>query len=319
MSIIKKKNRISKYIDKLYFKQWTIGFSRANLKDVIRTKTFNPDISWVPVKSFNHFYADPFVYKTRDGNFDIICEDYNFNDRYGKIASLTFDQTFKQINHKIILDTKSHLSYPFIFLENNKIYVFPEAGRSGHLSCYEYVPSTKSLIFLQVIIDLPVVDATILNHDNKYWLFGTLRGADSSNKLYLFFSDNLFGPYTPHNNNPVKNALNGARPAGNFIEVDGIIYRPSQNSENRYGESITIHKITVLNEIDFIEEPYMTISMNKENFCKYGIHTINAADDIIVVDGQIWTFSPLEQLKYFVKKNVHFSASKRRHYLKNSC
>lgn len=34
----------------------------------------------------------------------------------------------------------------------------------------------------------------------------------------------------------------------------------------------------------------ITISMNKENICKYGIHTINAADDMIVVDGKKWTF-----------------------------
>lgn len=299
-------NRISKYINKLYFKQWAIGFSRANIKDIIRTKTFNPDINWLPIKSFDQFYADPFVYKTRDGNFDILCEDYTFSDRYGKIALITIDETFKQIDHKIVLDTKSHLSYPFIFLENNKIYVFPEAGKSGQLSCYEYDPENKSLSFLQKIIELPLLDSTILKHDEKYWLFGTLRGSEANKKLNIYFSNTLLGPYTPHINNPVKTTLNGARPAGNFIEVDGVIYRPSQNSENRYGESITINKISVLNENDFVEEPYMTISMNKENICKYGIHTINVVDDMIVVDGQEWTFSPLNQLKSFTRESSKF-------------
>ena len=78
-------------------------------------------------------------------------------------------------------------------------------------------------------------------------------------KLNVIYSDSLLGPYIPHPDNPVKSGLNGTRSAGNFIEVDGIIYRPSQNSEKDYGESITINKVNELNEMNVVEEPYMTI------------------------------------------------------------
>ena len=76
------RNIISKFIDKLYFKLWAIGFIPADLKHIIRIKVFNTDINWQPIKSFNQYYSDPFVYTARNGNFDILCEDYTFNDQY---------------------------------------------------------------------------------------------------------------------------------------------------------------------------------------------------------------------------------------------
>ena len=118
-----------------------------------------------------------------------------------------------------------------------------------------------------------------------------------------FFSDNLLGPYTPHPENPVKSGLNGTRSAGNFIVVDGIVYRPTQNCKKEYGESIEINKITGLNEINFMEVPYLTICINRNNRHNCGIHTIhtiNVMNNIIAVDGEQWTFSPIHQFKKFV-------------------
>jgi hypothetical protein len=294
---------LAKYIDKLFFKTWIIGICRNDIKDIIRSKTFDPDINWLLFKSFDKFYADPFLLSSKDGNFKIIFEDYTFDDDYGRISLMTLDKSFRQVNHKILLDTKSHLSYPFVFTENNKTYVFPEAGKSGKLSCYEYDPGHESLEFLQDILDLPLLDSTILKHDDKYWIFGALSENGTDYKLYVYFSDSLLGPYVPHHGNPIKSGLNGTRSAGNFIEVDGIIFRPTQNCKKKYGESITINKVTELNEINVVEEPYLTICINKkkrENYRMHKIHTINVMDNIIVVDGGHWTFSPVHQFKKFV-------------------
>jgi hypothetical protein len=295
---------LTKYIDKLFFKKWIIGICQINIKDIIRNRTFDPDINWLLMASFDKFYADPFLLFSKDENFKILFEEFTFNDEYGKISLMTLDKSFKLKNIKVLLDTKSHLSYPFVYTENNKSYVFPEAGKSGKLSCYEYDPVNESLIFLQDILDLPLLDSTILKRDGKYWIFGTLSENGVNYKLHVFFSDSLLGPYTPHLNNPIKSGLNGTRSAGNFIEVDGIIYRPSQNCKNEYGESITINRVTELNEINVVEEPYLTICINKNNRHNAGIHTIhtiNVMDNTIAVDGEQWTFAPIHQWKKFKK------------------
>jgi hypothetical protein len=291
---------LSKYFSKLFIQQWIIGVARADIKEIIKNKSFDPDIKWFPIESSNDFSADPFVYKTDEGNYGILLEDYSFNDCYGKIALLEIDKNLNETGRKALLDTKSHLSYPFIFFEDNKIYVFPEAGASGKLSCYEYDPVNKSLVFLQDIIDLPLLDSTIIKRNNKYWLFATIKGDSGDKKLYLYFSNTLRGSYMPHPQNPVKTDLTASRPAGNLIEADGLLYRPSQNSKYTYGGSITINKITLLTESDFEEEFYMSINLNSKNKCNRGmhaIHTINSTSDVIVVDGTRWRFSIPTKIK----------------------
>jgi len=299
---------LSEYFIKLFTKQWTIGLSRCLISDIINSKNFNPDITWFPLKSFDEFYADPFLNKTKEGDFDIFFEDFSISEKYGKISVLRVDENFKQVRENILLDTKDHFSYPFVFNEKNKTYVFPEARISGKLSCYEYDPVQMSLSFLQDILDLPLLDSSILKYNDKYWIFGALGEQETFYKLNIFSSKSLFGPYTSHPENPMKNGLNGIRPAGNFIEVDGILYRPTQNCENYYGESITINKINELNEFSFKEEPYMLIVLNGKNKHNYGmhnIHTINVVDDLLAVDGEKWTFSPLDQLKSFIRKRLN--------------
>jgi beta-xylosidase len=182
------------------------------------------------------------------------------------------------------------------------------------LSCYEYDPKNETIHFLQDILELPLRDSTIIKQDGKYWIFGTMSENGTDYKLYVFFSYNLLGPYVSHPLNPIKNGLDGNRPAGNFIVIDGIIYRPTQNCQVAYGESMTINKVIELNEHNVVEESYMNIKINKNNRFNFGmhtIHTINVMNDIIVVDGIKWTFSPIIQLQYFLKSRIKARQLKR--------
>jgi hypothetical protein len=294
---------LHKIFNKLFVKIWTLGICQGNIQDVIRSKSLSYKINWLWKVSFDKFDADPFILNVKDGNYEIIYEDFSFSDDYANISLMTLDENFRQIKQKIVLDTKSHLSYPFVFKENDRIYIFPEAGKSGKLTCYEYDQKSESLHFLKDILEIPLLDSTIIKYNDKYWIFGLLYEKGKSDKLSIFHSYSLLGPYTPHQSNPVKKGTNSTRPAGNFIEVDGIIYRPSQNCKTEYGESITINKVIELSETIFIEEPYMNIVIGKKDNEKYRmqtIHTINGMDNIIVVDGAQWTFAPFHQFKRFI-------------------
>ena len=304
-------NILRTYINKLFFKKWIIGLCRDNIADIIRKKSFNPNIKWLRTDSPDKFYADPFLILSKDGGLNIMYEEYPFNENYGKICLISLDEKLNPKSNKLLLDTKSHLSYPFIYAENNKTYIFPESAQNGKLSCYEYDIESESLKFLKDILDLPLRDSTILKHDNKYWIAGTLSENVIDYKLNIYVSDSLLGPYTPHPKNPVKNGLDGTRSAGNFIEIDGIIYRPTQNCQNNYGESITINKVTELNIENFSEEPHMIINIdrkNKNNRDVRSIHTINVLENIIVVDGEQWIFSPKEQWKNFLKRRFKITS-----------
>lgn len=292
---------IKKYSDKLFLKQWGIGLSRGNLADIIRQKKFDLSFQWLTLEDKSVSYADPFIFKTDDGRINILFESVNSRSLDGKISLMICNELFDPILEKTILDTKDHLSYPFIFKENGINYVFPENAFSGSLSCYAFDSVKRIFTGKREIIDLPLLDATILKRDGKYWLFATMLGDALNSDLHIFYSDSLFGPYTPHAGNPVKQQLDGTRPAGNFIEVDGQVYRPAQNCSNYYGESITINRIKTLTEKEFAEEAHMIIEPNKNDEFNYGIHTINAVDDIIIVDGQKSYFQPVQQLNRKLK------------------
>ena len=292
---------LKKYSDKLYLKQWGIGFLKASMADIIRNKTTELSFEWMSLNNKTVSYADPFVFKTGDGRINILFENVSTYHLDGKISLMVCNNDLEPMLEKVVLDTNDHLSYPYVYQENGKTYVFPENAFGGALNCYEFDPVKNILVNKREILNLPLLDSTILRHQNKYWLFATLLGDTLNSDLHIFYADSLLGPYTAHKANPVKRQLNGSRPAGNFIEVDGAIYRPTQNCSNYYGESITINKITTLTTTEFQEEEYMVIQPNKNDEFNYGIHTINAVDDIIIVDGQKSYFEPVQQLSRKLK------------------
>lgn len=302
-------NFISKIIDKLFLKQWSFGISDQSIEDIISNKKMEQKFNWFPIINKYQFYADPFLFRSLNNQYYVLYEDYNYKKQYGKISMCYLDEHNKPVSSNTVLDTKSHLSYPGIFREDQHIYVFPEAGASGKLSCYYYDDITKSLVFKSDIINLPLTDATVLKYNKKYWIFSTMKGENSNNQLYIFYSDTLLGPYTSHPKNPVKNEINGSRPAGNFISVANQVYRPSQNSDKYYGSSISIYKIIQLDENDFKEEFYMSILPAKKGRFNFGLHTINHVDNLIVIDGLSKSFLPITQLITYIRKKLKQSGN----------
>ena len=295
----------------LYYKsccvmQWNIGFGIYNIKDIIRERRNNMTFKWLPVSGKSKSFADPFIFKTDEDTLNLIYEDFSMIDSkcYGKIALSVLDKNFKPVFNKQILDSKTHSSYPFVYKENDKIYIIPESSKKGKVISFEYDLNSRSLTNEKNIIDnLPLLDSTIYKHNGTYWLFATLSDHQfDHSKLYIYYADSLFGNYKPHMNNPVKFGLEGSRPAGNIIEVDNELYRPAQNCSEYYGKSITINKITKLSIFEFLEEPYMEITADKNSEYSEGLHTINSLNDIVVVDGIKMVFMPIKKIKMYFKK-----------------
>lgn len=286
--------------------QWSIGFSRGNIEQIIRDKNCALSFKWTPLTDSIKSIADPFIFKDAGGNINLVYEDFSMIDtsKYGKIVMAAVDNEFNTTGNKEILDTKSHCSYPFVFVENDKTYIIPETSHQCKVSGYEYDFENKCLINERIIInDLPLLDSTIVKYNSKYWLFASLSGNGiDPGRLNIYYADSLFGTYQPHANNPVNMNVDGSRPAGNVIQVDGELYRPAQNCGQHYGESITINKITKLSENEFSEKFHFRIKPDKSSEFNSGVHTINVVDDIIVIDGIKMIFKPLTKWMLFFKK-----------------
>ncbi len=286
---------LRKYYSKFFFKQYSIGIVEDTLEEIIRQKKTTFTFEWMPAGHYSSSIADPFVFASGNGKINILAEKFTTGNMDGKICLLSYSKTSGFSAPEIIFDDGDHLSYPFIFEENDKMYVLL-TELTGALLCYEYDRKEKRLFNKRTILNFPLIDATVLHLNNKYWLFGTFEEKSKAGKLYIYYADNFVGPYLPHSGNPVKNSIKSSRGAGAFIKVDGNFYRPSQNCSNYYGEAVVINKLVTLNESEFEEEGYMTITTDKKNEFRFGIHTINSIGKFTVVDGQKGYFQPFSQL-----------------------
>ncbi|HEX2921890.1 MAG TPA: hypothetical protein VHO50_12075 [Bacteroidales bacterium] len=291
-------------LKKLYFKQWVIGIAHEDIGKIIRTKSFSQKITWLEPHSDTHFHADPFIIKADESSMKIIFEDFSMDYNFGNISLLTLNKSLDIVDRKILLDTGSHLSFPFVYRENGKTFIIPESAHSGKVSIYEYDELNMKLEYRGDLLDRPLYDPSILKIKEKYWLMGCIFEDRKLYKLHVFHSEFLFGPYSPLETNPVKQGLDGVRSAGSFINVDGNLYRPTQNCGNKYGESITIYRLNKLDEKEFSEDMYMTIKIDDRNRKIHNIqtiHTLNIYGNTIVVDGIRWELSLKKQVSNFFR------------------
>lgn len=284
---------------KFFYDRWIIGIAKADIAEIIRDKKFDLNITWLTKNKLWESYADPFILKTESG-YDIFYERY-CNNNVGDIWLMKIDDNFAIISNIPVFEDPIHASFPFLHRENGKIHIIPETAGENKLFHFEYDPENSSLSHKGYILHKPLLDTTILKHDNKYWLFGAIRDQETRKKYesWVFISEAFDGPYRLHPQSPVDTGLDGIRSAGDFIKIDNVIYRPTQNCKEAYGKSITINKLNRLTETEVKEDFYMAIEVNEKMIKKRisRIHTINSADGVVIVDGVQTVFSPTKPFR----------------------
>ena len=269
------------FLIKIFLKKWKFRFNKLFRQEnwVIGYSENDNNYRYIAAPKDGEYYADPFTFKSNNKNY-IVAEHYSYEDKKGRIVLINPGS-----NHiKTVLEKEHHLAYPYIYPEANEIYMMPEEGNSGELNLYKWNSGTEDFSFITTILNKPAIDASILKHKAQYFLFASLKGELPNEKLMIYFSDNLEGPYQAHPCNPVKITPAGARMGGVFINQDGRILRPSQYSVNYYGEKIIFWEIKELSVTNYMEEYHseMTVPVNAP--FKDGIHTIHKNDTFVVID-----------------------------------
>lgn len=268
-----------------YYDLWGIGIMKALPSGFLKTEK-RPRISWVPVPDLaqSNFIADPFgvYYK---GKLNILCEEYNHLTRTGKISAIVDNDEFYSFSSTVI-KSKYHMSYPYLIKYRNDIYCIPETCDANEISLYKAkdFPETWEKVFT-LIENFRGIDSTVVKYNGYWWLFSTDNSIDKLGSLTVWYAKDLFGPWEPHANNPVKLDVRSSRPAGTPFVHNGHLYRPSQDCSGVYGGRIVLNRIKQLSPIVFEEEKVAVIEPDKKSSYPDGIHTICCLDDIIIVDG----------------------------------
>ncbi|KAK9861813.1 hypothetical protein WJX84_006539 [Apatococcus fuscideae] len=208
----------------------------------------------------SNFVADPFLFRA-NGTIYMFHETKNGITGHGDIgvaSSHNDGSTWRHLG--VALDEPWHLSYPFVFSWKNQVYLLPEASRSGGLRLYraENFPLVWKLD--RLLLDKPLVDASLLKVDDTWWLFGsdhTRPGAHNNGELELFSSASPQGPWQAHPMSPIMNTARrrGARMGGRPLHYKGAIYRFAQDCTSTYGKALEMMEITILNATHYQEEP----------------------------------------------------------------
>ena len=225
--------------------EWSIGIYRGKTPFQLSNPTGldNPVLSAANVTDRNaSFVADPFI--IRESNTWYLFMEVLSSGR-GEIGYATSRDGYSWKYQQIILSESFHLSYPYVFNFNGQYYMIPETNEANSIRLYRALEFPTLWQFEGILVDgQPFVDSSIVYYENRWWLF---TSTVSNRYLYLYSSDNLFGPYSEHPASPVVNNNPAfARPGGRVIFNNGHVYRYAQDNRDSYGKAVRAIEITEL-------------------------------------------------------------------------
>ncbi len=185
-----------------------------------------------------------------------------------------------------VLERPFHLSYPFVFAVNDAIYMLPEASQNASLDLYKAVDFPWHWEIERTLFEgVELADATLLFHEGLWWLFAAVAkdGVGGHDQLSLFYSRDLFGPWTAHPQNPLKSDCRSARPGGRIIDTGGRLFRPAQDCEKSYGAGLAWFEIDTLTPSTFRETEVLRWSAERD-LGMDALHHFDRCDDLQAID-----------------------------------
>jgi hypothetical protein len=267
----------------IHSERWDVGIVDAPIERFLEPG-FRPNVKWLPFRRPKEFIADPFVEKCGGSGVSIVAERYDQDNKCGYIVRIR-SQKDGTMSMETILQTGSHMSYPYIVSDGGVQYLIPESCADAEVTLYRIEDDGTLSRVATLVKNFAGVDATVVRHEGRWWMFATdAEGAIDAN-LYVWYATDLTGPWEPHPANPVKVDVRSCRPAGTPFHHKGQLYRPAQNCSRTYGGSTTINRIVRLTPVEFLEETVCELHHDPASPYR-GFHTLSAGDGFTLVDGR---------------------------------
>jgi hypothetical protein len=270
--------------DLRYFDQWVIGYKYAT-DDQFLDRDFSAYRWLIPPK--DRRWADPFPVRVDGRDFLFFEEIFNSNNR-GHLCVAEIDHDGLREDPKVILQRDYHLSYPFVFSWQDNWYLIPESREANRIDVYRFDAFPYEVSYYKTIMDnVNAVDTTLFEADGRWWMFVAIAppGTWNVDELFLFCAESPFGPWRPHECNPVKSDVRAARPAGRVFTRNGKYYRPAQDCSRGYGYAIRVQELKALSESQYLEEEVESILPGWSSDI-VATHTLNVAGSLSAIDAR---------------------------------
>ena len=229
--------------------------------------------------------ADPFLVKYR-GELLLFAEIFLYNsERNGVIGYCKYEDG-RFGDWTVTMDRHWHLSYPNVFVKNDKLYMVPESYQLGEVVLYELISfPDKWRKVNSYISDVEYCDSTFFNYtDGNNYMFTFERSGKppaGTGLLYKVQEGKLCDKQV------IAEGLEGVRCGGNVIVDSGNYIRVAQDCKEEYGKGLIFFKIdSVSPSYKEHEIRRLYVDQIKGHFHKdyIGIHTYNTIDDLEVID-----------------------------------
>jgi hypothetical protein len=206
---------------------------------------------------------------------------------FGCSAALIVIPPKYQATAVVMVDTGSHLSYPFVFEHGGEMWMVPESCSTASVDLYRAERFPDGWVKQATLVSGVVAsDATLFEHDGRWWMFATVQdgGGSYSDALHVWSAPELRGPWTPHRRNPVLVDLATARPGGRVVRRGQKLIRPFQDCRKGYGTALGLAEIIHLDD-DRFEQRVETILRPGPLWSGHRLHTLNRAGPLECIDG----------------------------------
>lgn len=280
----------------LFAESWNVAWRKKPSGSILSDKTTMFNI----IKNSNDFWAaDPFLF-SYNGDTYIFAELYDYKLCRGCIGFCKWNGNTFGKWEKVITENY-HLSYPFIFEENNEIFIIPESGADKSLYLYRAVDFPYKWERCKTIKTGVIYgDTTLFRYEGKCYALAYDVSSDIYALELISFNKGFESKPITDNEN-----VNLKRPAGKIFFINDEMMRPAQKCINNYGEGLVFYKIC-FNNGKYVENKVKTVLPNEFDFSKKiildGMHTYNSNNEFEIIDLKTRRFNLLNFISRIINK-----------------
>ena len=225
--------------------------------------------------------ADPFLF-IKDDTLYLFYEDKKMYHN-GVITMIKTSDLMHWSDPVTVLKEPCHLSYPWVFEENGRIYMIPETCSLNSIRLYEANENLTKFSYVKTILTdsreyadgFSFSDTSIYKKDGYYYLMTTINDGET-NILRLYISDKFDTGYMEHPMSPICSNNNYGRNAGSLFKYESRLYRVAQNCEKRYGDNVNLLEIEEMSPTVYKERSVKDdILPTSVSFYREGGHQFN--------------------------------------------
>ncbi len=246
------------------------------------------------------FRADPFLLLHNDELYLFYELQRGFD--HGEIYMMKTTDLKHWSEPIVVLKEPFHLSFPFVFEYKGDVYMIPESEEANQVRLYKGNKDLTSFEFCRVLIEQEreegincnYVDSHLYRKNEKIYLFTSyMKNWEMKQEIYVT-DDLLHGVFERHVCSPICTSHEFGRNGGSIINIKEKIFRVSQDCHKVYGENVSLHEITDINDTVYKEKLYKRNIYSHNKLFPDGGHHLN----ILLYKGQYIYATDYKQNKW---------------------